>query len=120
MTSFAAPHTDGESRSATAQTVKRPARWALSNWPVGWKVFAIVLVPLVLAATFGGLRVYAGFTEAADLRLAADRADMVPAIVEYMAALDAAVLAGGADAQPALSAFDTSRQALQRHLGESL
>ena len=119
MTSFAAPHTDDESRSATTQTVKRPARWALSNWPVGWKVFAIVLVPLVLAATFGGLRVYAGFTEAADLRLAADRADMVPAIVEYMAALDAAVLAGGADAQPALSAFDTSRQALQRQLDET-
>lgn len=107
--------------SAAPQTVKKPARWALSNWPVGWKVFAIVLVPLILAATFGGLRIYSGFTEAADLRLAADRADMVPAIVDYMAALDAAVLAGGTggDAQAALSAFDASRQALQRQLDET-
>lgn len=121
MTSFAAPHVDDESRSATAQTVKRPARWALSNWPVGWKVFAIVAVPLVLAATFGGLRIYAGFTEAADLRLAADRVDMVPAIVDYMAALDTAVLTGGngADAQATLSAFDTSHQTLQRLLDQT-
>ena len=104
--------------SVAAQTVKRPARWALSNWPVGWKVFAIVLVPLALAATFGGMRIYAGFTDAAALRLAADRADLVPAVVDYMAALDAAVLAGSAGdgAQAAAREFDTSRQALQRAL----
>lgn len=107
--------------SATAQTVKRPARLALSNWPVGWKVFAIVLVPLALAATFGGLRIYSGFTDADDLRLAADRADMVPAIVDYMAALDTAVLAGSTagDTQAALNEFDSSRQALQRQLDET-
>jgi signal transduction histidine kinase len=107
--------------SAAAQAVKRPSRWALSNWPVGWKVFAIVLVPLVLAATFGGLRIYSGFTEATDLRRAADRADMVPAVESYMAALDTAILAGstGGDAQSALSAFDASRRALQSRLDET-
>lgn len=124
MTGHAAPPVTSardEFDSATAQAVKRPSRWALSNWPVGWKVFAIVLVPLALAATFGGLRIYSGFTDAADLRLASDRADMVPAVVEYMAALDAAVLAGGTggDAQAALSDFDTTRQALQRQLDET-
>jgi len=30
---------------------KRPSRWSIANWPVRWKVFAIVLVPLVLAGT---------------------------------------------------------------------
>lgn len=124
MTAHAAPPVTSardEFDSAAAQAVRKPSRWALSNWPVGWKVFAIVLVPLALAATFGGLRIYSGFTEAADLRLAADRADMVPAVVEYMAALDAAVLAGstGGDAQAALSEFDTTRQALQRRLDET-
>lgn len=124
MTAHAAPPVTSardEFDSAAAQAVKRPSRWALSNWPVGWKVFAIVLVPLALAAAFGGLRIYSGFTDAADLRLAADRADMVPAVVEYMAALDAAVLAGsaGGDAQAALSEFDTARQALQRQLDET-
>lgn len=104
--------------SAAAHAVKRPPQWAPANWPVGWKVFAIVLVPLVLAATFGGLRIYSGFTEAADLRRAADRAEMVPAIESYMAALDSAVLAGsaGGGAQSALSEFDTNRVALERRL----
>ena len=40
----------------------------LNNWPVRWKVFAIVLVPLILAGAFGGLRIYSGATDAADLQ----------------------------------------------------
>ncbi|MGZ8778089.1 MAG: ATP-binding protein, partial [Mycobacterium sp.] len=100
---------------------KRPSRWSVSNWPVRWKVFAIVLVPLVLAAAFGGLRIYSSVTEASDLRRAADRTEMVPAIVNYMAALDGAMLASstGADPQSALTEFDSSRQELQRRLSET-
>jgi signal transduction histidine kinase len=84
-------------------------------------VFAIVLVPLLLAGTFGGLRVYSGWTDAADLRLAADRAEMVPAIEDYMAALEGALLANstGGDAQTALTAFDSSKQNLQSRLGDT-
>ncbi|MDT5324840.1 MAG: hypothetical protein QOF25_1992, partial [Mycobacterium sp.] len=100
---------------------KRPSRWSVSNWPVRWKVFAIVLVPLLLAGTFGGLRVYSGWTDAADLRLAADRAEMVPAIEDYMATLEGALLANstGGDAQTALTAFDSSKQNLQSRLGDT-
>ena len=97
---------------------KRPSRWSIANWPVRWKVFAIVLVPLVLAGAFGGLRIYSSATQAADLRRAADRAEMVPAIETYMASLDGAMLASstGGDTQAALTKFDTSRQELQRRL----
>ncbi|WP_284235168.1 ATP-binding protein [Mycobacterium antarcticum] len=97
---------------------RRPSRWSLANWPVRWKVFAIVLVPLLLAGAFGGLRVASGWSDAGDLRLAADRADMVPSVERYMAALDAAMLANsaGGDAQASLSAFDTSKQNLRRQL----
>lgn len=104
-----------------APPVKRPSRWALSNWPVRWKVFAIVLVPLILAGTFGGLRIYGSVTEESDLRRAADRAEMVPAIENYMASLEGAMLASGAggDAQTALTNFDNSRQALQRGLDDT-
>jgi len=100
---------------------KRPSRWSMTNWPVRWKVFAIVLVPLVLAGTFGGLRIYSSATDAADLRRAADRAEMVPAIESYMGALDAAMLASstGGDTQSALSTFDTARQNLQRRLTDT-
>ncbi len=101
--------------------VKRPSRWSISNWPVRWKVFAIVLVPLVLAGTFGGLRIYSSATQAADLRRAADRAEMVPAIESYMGTLDAAMLASstGGDTQAALTKFDASRQELQRRLADT-
>ena len=100
---------------------KRPRRWALSNWPVRWKVFAIVLVPLVLAGALGGLRIYSSVTETTDLRRAADRTEMVPAIVDYMAALNAAMLASstGGDPQAALTEFDSSRQQLQRRLSDT-
>ena len=40
------------------------------------------------------MRIYSSATEASDLRRAADRAEMVPAIVNYMAALEGAMVAG--------------------------
>src|SRR5512139_3748757 len=100
------------------QPVKRPPRWALSNWPVRWKVFAIVVVPLILAGVLGGLRIYGSATEESELRRAADRAEMVPAIEDYMASLEGAMLAGstGGDTQAALTKFDASRAELQRRL----
>jgi signal transduction histidine kinase len=109
---------DFEPNAQQPPAAKRPSRWSIANWPVRWKVFAIVLVPLVLAGTFGGLRIYSSATQAADLRRAADRAEMVPAIESYMASLDAAMLASstGGDTQTTLTKFDASRQELQRRL----
>jgi signal transduction histidine kinase len=102
----------------TEPPVKRPSRWALSNWPVRWKVLAIVLLPLILAGIFGGLRIYGSVNDESDLRRAADRAEMVPAIENYMESLEGAMLAGpiGGDAQTALTNFDTSRRELQSRL----
>ena len=121
MTAFAEPPQNvapPEFSGAAPRQAKRPSRWSMANWPVRWKVLAIVLVPLLLAAAFGGLRIYSGWTKVDDLRLAADRVEMVPAIEEYMSALDAAMLANstGGDAQASLRAFDTSKQNLQRQL----
>lgn len=106
---------------ANSAAVTRPSRWALSNWPVRWKVVAIVVVPLALAGVFGGLRIASGWNEAGDLRLAADRADMVPAIEDYTSALEAAMLATstGGDAQAALSAYDRSKRALADRLADT-
>ena len=92
----------------------RPRRWSPTNWPVRWKVVAIALLPLVLAAVFGGLRIYSSFAEARDLRVAADRAELVPAIADYMAALEDALFslpskAGSTEVQ---TAFETRRSEL--------
>ena len=111
---------EDEDAQASAPT-KRPSRWSLKNWPVRWKVFAIVLVPLILAGAFGGLRIYSNAIEARDLQRAADRVEMVPAIVSYMNALNGAMLAqsNGGDTQAAIGTFDSSRAELQRRLNDS-
>ena len=111
--------TDAEAQPPAA--TKRPSRWSLKNWPVRWKVFAIVLVPLILAGAFGGLRVYSNAIEARDLQRASDRAEMVPAIVSYMTALNGAMLAQSTsgDTQAAIGTFDASRAELQRRLTDT-
>lgn len=103
---------------SAAPPVKRPSRWSPANWPVSRKVFAIVLVPLILAATFGGLRIYASVNEASDLRLAADRADLIPVIDDYMAAMEGVLVAstGSGDGQAAMNEFDSRKSELQERL----
>ncbi|HZU49815.1 MAG TPA: ATP-binding protein, partial [Mycobacterium sp.] len=100
---------------------KRPPRWSMRNWPVRWKVFAIALVPLVLAMGFGGLRIYAATTDAHNLRLAADRAEVVPAITKYMSALDVAVIAmsTGSDVEGAKKNYDARKYELQARLADT-
>ncbi len=106
------------SAGAESASAKRPASWSPRNWPVRWKVVAIVAVPLVLAMVFGGLRISDAFTEAHDLRLAADRAELVPAITKYMSALDVALLASsaGGDVEGAKKNYDARKYELQARL----
>jgi signal transduction histidine kinase len=98
--------------------MKRPASWSLRNWPVRWKVVAIVALPLALAMVFGGFRVAGALDDADRLRLAADRAEMVPAITKYMSALDVALLATstGGDADGAKKNYDARKSELEARL----
>lgn len=98
--------------------VKRPARLSLANWPVGWKVLAIALVPLLLAAVFGGLRVYASAAQAGDLRTAAKRVELLAPINDYLAALENALMTSSAagDTAAAMAGFDAQHAALERRL----
>jgi len=100
---------------------KRPPAWALSNWPVGSKVLAIVLVPLALATVFGGLRVEGAMASASGLRLAAARADVIPAITKYMSSLDVALLASstGRDIEGAKKNYEARKYELQTRLADT-
>lgn len=95
---------------------KRPSRWSPANWPVRGKVLAIVLVPLILAVVFGGLRIYGSSVEASRLRLAADRAELIPDIDKYMAALEGVMAAAteGDDSQAALADFNARKTDLRQ------
>jgi signal transduction histidine kinase len=90
----------------------------VSNWPVRWKVVAIALVPLLLAAVFGGFRIYSSTTEALTLRVAADRANLVPDINSYMAALENTLVVNAAagDTAKAVSDYNASKTQLQQRL----
>ncbi|MDT5203917.1 MAG: hypothetical protein QOD34_553 [Mycobacterium sp.] len=100
---------------------RRPRAWSLRNWPVRWKVFAIALLPLVLATTFGALRVQGEMANSNGLRLAAARADVIPTITNYMSALDAALLASstGRDAEGAQKDFAARKDELQLRLADT-
>ncbi len=106
---------------ADAGPAKRPPSWSLSNWPVGWKVLAIVLVPLLLATVFGVLRINGAMANAAGLRLAAARADVVPVITKYMSALDVALLASstGRDVDGAKKNYEARKGELQTRLDDT-
>ena len=110
-----------DNNGAESARAKRPAAWSLRNWPVRWKVVAIVAVPLVLAMVFGGLRVAGALTDAHDLRLAADRAEVVPAITKYMSALDVALLASstGGDVEGAKKNYESRKHELEARLAET-
>jgi signal transduction histidine kinase len=106
---------------AETSPAKRPPSWSIRNWPVRWKVAAIVAVPLLLAMVFGGFRISGALTEAHDLRLAADRAEVVPAITKYMSALDVALLtsSSGGDVGGVKKNFDARKHELQARLSET-
>jgi signal transduction histidine kinase len=75
-------------------------------------------MPLVLAMVFGGFRIAGALSDAHRLRLAADRAEMVPAIAKYMSALDVALLASstGGDADGAKKNYDARKSELEARL----
>ncbi|SOJ53640.1 hypothetical protein MSIMFB_01139 [Mycobacterium simulans] len=100
---------------------KRPPAWSLRNWPVRWKVFAIALVPLILATAFGTLRVEGAWASSGELRLIAARADVIPAITKYMSALDVALLASstGHDVEGAKKNFAARKYELQTRLANT-
>jgi signal transduction histidine kinase len=118
----AAVPAEAEAYAAEAAPAKRPPAWSPSNWPVRWKVLAIVLIPLVLATVFGGLRVAGALSNSNSLRLAAARTDVIPAITKYMSALDVALLASstGRDVEGATKKYDARKGELQTRLATDL
>ncbi|BBZ06605.1 hypothetical protein MDOR_07740 [Mycolicibacterium doricum] len=86
-----------------------------------WKVLAIVLVPLILAGVLGGSRIAGNLQQAGELRLAAERAQLIPDINDYMAAMENVVVAatGGRETQSVLAGYDAAKAALGQQLTDA-
>ena len=90
----------------------RPAmsRASFTGWPLRWKVAAIMVLPVLLAATFGALRIQNELSAASKLSVASGDAAIVVPAVEFVDQLDglAYAAASGAPLNEPLAQFDAS------------
>lgn len=85
-------------------------RASFDGWPLRWKVAATLVLPILLAATFGAVRIYNELTDASRLGVVSDSAAIVVPAVGMVDRLDALADAAASRAptdEPA-AAFDTS------------
>ena len=90
------------------------SRASFGGWPLRWKVAAIMVLPVLLAATFGALRIQNDLSAASKLSVASDNAHVVVPAVEFVDRLNglADAAASGAPIEEPLSQFDSSVAAL--------
>ncbi len=94
--------------------VSRASRASIEGWPLRWKVAATLVLPILLAATFGAVRIYNELSAASQLNLASDNAVIVVPAVELVDRLDglAYAAASGAPVAEPLAQFDESAATL--------
>ncbi|WP_243858274.1 sensor histidine kinase KdpD, partial [Mycobacterium sp. DL440] len=92
----------------------RASRASIESWPLRWKVAATLVLPILLAATFGAVRIYNELSAASQLNLASDNAVIVVPAVGLVDRIDglAYAAASGAPIDEPLAQFDESAQAL--------
>ncbi len=95
-------------------TVNRVSRASIESWPLRWKVAATLVLPIMLAATFGAVRIYNELSAASRLNLASDNAVVVVPAVELVDRVDALAYAAatGSPIDEPLARFDESAKAL--------
>ena len=90
------------------------SRASFVGWPLRWKVAAIMVLPILLAAMFGALRIQNELSAASKLSVASGDAGIVVPAVEFVDRLDdlAYAAASGAPIAEPLAQFDASATAL--------
>ncbi|HZX53340.1 MAG TPA: hypothetical protein VFE86_01595 [Ilumatobacteraceae bacterium] len=86
------------------------SRASFVGWPLRWKVAAIMVLPVLLAATFGALRIQNELSAASKLSVASGDAVIVVPAVEFVDRLDglAYAAASGAPIVEPLTQFDAA------------
>ncbi|MBX8688500.1 hypothetical protein GO011_13775 [Mycobacterium sp. 20091114027_K0903767] len=92
----------------------RASRTSIESWPLRWKVAATLVLPILLAATFGAVRIYSELSAASRLNVASDNSVVVVPAVALVDRLDglAYAAASGAPLAEPLAQFDESAKAL--------
>ncbi|MED5815827.1 ATP-binding protein [Mycolicibacterium sp. 050232] len=92
----------------------RASRTSIESWPLRWKVAATLVLPILLAATFGAVRIYSELSAASRLNVASDNSVVVVPAVELVDRLDglAYAAASGAPLEEPLTQFDEAAKSL--------
>ncbi|HKV19828.1 MAG TPA: HAMP domain-containing sensor histidine kinase [Mycobacterium sp.] len=90
------------------------SRMSIEGWPLRWKVAAIMVLPVLLAATFGALRIQNELSAASKLSIASSSARIVVPAVEFVDRVDTLAYAAAANTPIAdpLAQFDASAATL--------
>src|SRR3954447_15924576 len=90
------------------------SRASFEGWPLRWKVAAIMVLPVLLAATFGALRIQSELSAASKLSVASGNVAIVVPAVDFVARLDglAYAVAAAEPIEDPLKQFDASATAL--------
>ena len=81
---------------STTPPTSRPGRRSLlrvSGWPLRRKVALALAIPLLLAATLGGLRVRSDLTEASNSSATSEQVTVLRPAVDYLTAAERAMVA---------------------------
>ena len=86
------------------------SKWAPTSWPLRWKVAAIMVLPVVLAMTFGAVRINGELSDASKLSIAANNVGIVAPAVAFVDAANELAYAGatGNGIGDASSKYDTA------------
>ncbi|HEV7145855.1 MAG TPA: ATP-binding protein, partial [Pedococcus sp.] len=99
-----------------------PSDWSFGQWPLRRKLAAAVVLPMVLAFVFGGLRVQSDFASAQQLTTAADTVNVIRPVIEYDLAvqrLAAADSIGGSTLALATTRYQSAASALRAAMKSS-
>jgi signal transduction histidine kinase len=90
----------------------------VTSWPVRRKVALALLIPLILAATLGGLRVRSDLIEAADASSSAKQVTVLGPAVDYLTSAERAMVAAHVPATNDDAALDAAVQDLRSAAGD--
>src|SRR2546429_272334 len=79
---------DGNGPNVIEHAHPTMSRASFEGWPLRWKVAAIMVLPVLLAATFGALRIQNELSAASKLSVASGNAGIVVPAVEFVDRLD--------------------------------
>ena len=79
---------DSGAKTTTAVSPARVRALSLQNWPVSWRLFAVIMLTLVMGLVFGGLRVGAAADSAAQFSRVSQLASLGQQITSLVQALE--------------------------------